>query len=143
MKAVLYLFIFCYCLAFCQEPPPQSKIGKILQIAGVTDTSSNCLCDPYIGAVTLGTIACCYCGVPISAACPASSCAITTAIIYGSPILQNEALLEYVVHTNFCGARITRTTINALFQISRIQQQISYSPPTTFVNSLANKSKTE
>lgn len=128
MKAKLYLFLFSHSLVLCQQPPHQSQIGKILQNAGITDKYSSCPCDPSIGAVTLSTLACYYCGVSIPVACGASACACTTAIICCGAATNMRAPRDYVEHTDFCGARICRAILNTIFKPAE-QPKIEYRHP--------------
>lgn len=127
MKALLFISTFFCVTMLAQEPPVQpSSIGKILQITGITDAGSNLPCDPYIVAVATSTIACASCGVSCPIACAASGCAFTAAIIYGSPYTKTEAPREYVLNTNFFGARITRAILNLFIKPS--EHQLLHAP---------------
>lgn len=117
MKGPLFTLLACSYAAYCHEPPQvQSQIQQILQIAGISDESSRLPCDPYLGAVATTTLACHKCGIPAFIACPLCACATACGIIYCAPVLDSEALKDYVQNSNYCGARICRQILNCIFK---------------------------
>lgn len=133
MKAFIFTLIFYFSTTFCHEYDPPSHIQQILQIAGISDESSNLPCDPFLGVVMASTCACSYCGIPFPIGCAFSTCTASSCIICCAPIINSDTIKEYVTDTNFCGARICRLILN-VFMAPK---------PTYNSHSLFSKSNTE